>query len=66
MLIAVLILVHSLTHTQAGSFEYTRQALIRLESRALEEIRKLGGNPQLEQIVLKLAQVYKEPEQATS
>lgn len=45
---------------EAGSFEYTRKELVRLESRALEEIAKLGGNPYLEEIVHKLSLVYKD------
>ncbi|XP_064396964.1 geranylgeranyl pyrophosphate synthase-like [Halichondria panicea] len=47
---------------EAGSFAHTKQTLVQLEASALGEIKKLGGNPQLEQIVLKLAELYK-PEQ---
>ncbi len=49
-------------YMQAGSFAHTKQTLVQLEASALGEIKKLGGNPQLEQIVLKLAELYK-PEQ---
>lgn len=52
-------------YMQAGSFAHTEQILIQLEASAMEEIRKLGGNPQLEVIVLKLAELYKQEQKTT-
>eukprot|EP00040_Diaphanoeca_grandis_P029561 m.173300 g.173300 ORF g.173300 m.173300 type:complete len:312 (+) comp31722_c0_seq2:307-1242(+) len=44
----------------SGSFEYTRNVLLRLEKEALDEIARLGGNELLSAIVHKLAVLYRE------
>uniref|UniRef100_A0A6P7F2D9 Geranylgeranyl pyrophosphate synthase n=1 Tax=Diabrotica virgifera virgifera TaxID=50390 RepID=A0A6P7F2D9_DIAVI len=40
-----------------GSFEYTRQTLQELQNDAREEIKKLGGNPYMEEFVASLAKM---------
>lgn len=44
-----------------GSFEYTRQTLIRLEKEALELIEGHGGNPHLVSLVNELRKIYQHP-----
>lgn len=45
---------------KSGSFEYTRQVLLKLEAELLAEITTLGGNPILVKVVEKLSKLYKE------
>jgi geranylgeranyl diphosphate synthase type 3 len=45
---------------RTGSFEYTRGVLLALERETLQEIKKLGGNPLLVKIIVKLAALYKD------
>lgn len=43
---------------EAGSIEYTRQYLIQKETDARDEIKRLGGNQILEQMLTQLAVEY--------
>ncbi|XP_032877665.1 geranylgeranyl pyrophosphate synthase isoform X1 [Amblyraja radiata] len=45
---------------KVGSFDYTRQTLLELETEAYKIIDNLGGNPQLIALIEKLGQLYKE------
>ena len=40
---------------ETNSFEYTKQYLRKVESEALDEIRRLGGNPLLEGVIRQLS-----------
>ncbi|KAG5266882.1 hypothetical protein AALO_G00237320 [Alosa alosa] len=51
---------------KVGSFAYTRQTLRDLEAEAYRLIRDLGGNPELEALVVHLSRLYKEPEPSCS
>lgn len=42
-----------------GSFEYTRKVLADLETKSLNEVQKLGGNPMLEALIDKLSKLHK-------
>ena len=45
---------------EKGSFDYTRQTLLRVEGEARREIQRLGGNAKLERILDTLSTVYKD------